>query len=153
MNNGGEKRWNVIIIHETFKIYQQMGQTPHESRYDTLFRGPTIHYGAEIFHQKISTKDKNRLHQFSSKVLKGIFRKNLERGRRLDKRSSRGRCRRIERQQCIRSLRQKIQRKRTEKPTKRRTIHVSLYQRFNNISRRRSKSPHLHPESFSFDSG
>ena len=26
MKNGGEKRWNVVVIHETFKIYQQMGK-------------------------------------------------------------------------------------------------------------------------------
>ena len=32
-----------------------------------------IPFGAEIFHHPVSTTDKNMLHQFSSKVLKGIF--------------------------------------------------------------------------------
>ena len=68
-----------------------------------------------MFHHPISTKDRNRLHQFSSKVLNGFW-MCLESGERLDERQTRGRCERIEKQHYIRSLRQKIQRKRTENP-------------------------------------
>ena len=42
-------------------MYEQMGKTPHERRYDTSFRGPMIPFGSKIFYRPISTKDKNRL--------------------------------------------------------------------------------------------
>ena len=49
------------------------GKTLHERSCDTPFRGPIRPFGSVIFYHPISTKDKNRLHQFSSKVFNGIF--------------------------------------------------------------------------------
>ena len=70
MNNGGERWWKVLVIYDwmvkMYSIFWADGKTQYESRYDTPFRGPIIPYGTEIFHHPVSTKDQNRLHQFSS---------------------------------------------------------------------------------------
>ena len=46
-------------------------KSSYERRYDTPFRARTVPFGSKIFYHPISTRDqKNRLHQFSSVVLK-----------------------------------------------------------------------------------
>ena len=83
-------------------------KTPFERRYDTSFRVPMVPFGSEIFYHPFSIKDKNRLHQFSKKVINSIFigyALNAGGGRRLDGRAARGKCRRIEEQHCFRSPR------------------------------------------------
>ena len=45
MNNGGEKRWSVVVIDEFFKIYWLL----YERRYDTPLRGSIIASGSKIF--------------------------------------------------------------------------------------------------------
>ena len=44
-----------------------------EKRFGEDFKGPLIPFGAEIQYKPIAQKDKERLHQFGSKMLSGIF--------------------------------------------------------------------------------
>ena len=48
-------------------------KSPCEKRSGTPCDGPVTPFGAEICSGPISTKDKNRLHQFGTKVLPGKF--------------------------------------------------------------------------------
>ena len=67
MNNGGEKRWDVVVIYETFKIHWPL----YERRYDTPLLGSIISLDQRFTIQ--FPQNKNRLHQFSSKVRTGIL--------------------------------------------------------------------------------
>ena len=49
------------------------GQTPHERRFNALFGGPIIPFGAEVKFYPISAKYQGRVHQFGAKVLPRIF--------------------------------------------------------------------------------
>ena len=63
----------LLLFFLTFKIYQQMGEFPPGRRFDTPFRGPQIPLKQRYFIIQFLLKDKNRLHQFSSKVLDFYF--------------------------------------------------------------------------------
>ena len=92
LNHGGEKRWNVFFF-ETFEIYEPVGKLSTKEDTTRYFVGQ---------------QHRLELHQFSSKHLKGMLGYALNAGI-CDKRSTRGRCRRVEQQHCFRSPRQKIQ--------------------------------------------
>ena len=49
------------------------GNTPHERRLGEPFGGPNIPFGSMVECHPILAKDRSRLHQFSEKVLPGIF--------------------------------------------------------------------------------
>ena len=64
MNNGGESDERLLFL----------PTPPYERRYDTPFRGPIVPWEQRyLFVHQTTTKDKNRLHQFRSKVLRGSF--------------------------------------------------------------------------------
>ena len=48
-------------------------KTAWENRFGSPFYGPSIPFGAEITYKPISPKDLQRLHQFGTKELRGIF--------------------------------------------------------------------------------
>ena len=55
------------------------GKSPYERRLEMPFNGPVIPIGAAVENHPISAKDKSRLHQFGSKVLRIVCGENLER--------------------------------------------------------------------------
>ena len=49
------------------------GKTPYERRFGKPFKGPIVPFGSVVEYYPISAKDQSRIHQFSKKVLPGLF--------------------------------------------------------------------------------
>ena len=55
------------------KIYEQMGKTACERRFEKLLNGSIIPFGPQVEYNTISTKDQANLHQLDKRVLPGKF--------------------------------------------------------------------------------
>ena len=73
MKVGGQIRWNVFPICETFKISCLMGRLHTKGVFGEPFKGPIIPSGSLVEYYPISAKDQSRIHQIGKKVFPGLF--------------------------------------------------------------------------------
>ena len=74
-----QKKWRVRCTVYSYCYLRNIqdllsdGTTPYERRFGVPFHGPVLPFGAMVEYQRVSAKDRSRLHQFGPKILPGIF--------------------------------------------------------------------------------